>query len=78
MTHLYKYILEEKTPIHLYYSSAYYEEPSADKMDLKGWLGSDLIFDIDSDHYPGCDKTLSICIGSGEIYEGKVKECNDG
>ncbi len=78
MTLLYRYILEEKTPLHLYYSSAYYEDPSADKMELKGWMGSDLIFDIDSDHYPGCSDVLSICLGSGEVYGEKIKKCSDG
>lgn len=72
---LYNYILSEKTPIHLYYSSAYYESPSADKMDMKGWLGSDLIFDIDADHYPGCDKILYICISENKVYEEKVSQC---
>jgi DNA primase small subunit len=37
------------TPAHAYYSAAYYEDPEA-PMAKKGWLGSDLIFDIDSDH----------------------------
>ncbi|MCD6480148.1 hypothetical protein J7L65_05120, partial [Candidatus Bathyarchaeota archaeon] len=32
-----------------YYSSAYYENPEAE-MERKGWLGADLIFDIDADH----------------------------
>ncbi len=77
MTLLYKYILNTKTPIHLYYSSAYYEDPTADKMELKGWLGSDLIFDIDSDHYPGCDRVLSICISTNEVYDGKIKMCRN-
>lgn len=62
ITHLYNFILNEKTPLHLYYSSAYYESPSIKKMELKGWTGSDLMFDLDSDHYPGCGKILSICI----------------
>jgi DNA primase small subunit len=39
------------TPAHAYYSAAYYEDPEA-PMAKKGWLGSDLIFDIDSDHIP--------------------------
>lgn len=75
MTHLYNFILNEKTPLHLYYSSAYYESPSIDRMELKGWMGSDLLFDIDSDHYPGCDKVLSICISENRVYEGKLKTC---
>jgi DNA primase small subunit len=38
-------------PAHAYYSSAYYEDPSAE-MGKKGWMGADLIFDIDADHLP--------------------------
>lgn len=40
-------------PAHVYYSVAYYEYPSASKMNEKNWLKADLIFDIDSDHLPG-------------------------
>jgi DNA primase small subunit len=43
-------------PSDVYYSCAYYENPEVD-MDKKGWLGADLVFDIDADHIPtGCDK----------------------
>jgi DNA primase small subunit len=43
-------------PSDVYYSCAYYENPEAD-MDKKGWLGADLVFDIDADHIPtACDK----------------------
>jgi len=39
-----------------YFSCAYYENPEAD-MEMKSWLGADLIFDIDADHIPtSCDK----------------------
>ena len=37
------------SPSDVYYSSAYYEHPE-EPMGRKGWLGADLIFDIDSDH----------------------------
>ena len=39
-------------PAHVYYSSAYYNEPSLQPMQAKveGWLGADLIFDLDDDH----------------------------
>lgn len=37
-------------PAHVYYSSAYYAEPSAPSMGDKGWYGADLIFDLDADH----------------------------
>ncbi len=39
------YMLRE-VPADIYLSNAYYSNPSAE-MDLKGWLGADLIFDID-------------------------------
>jgi DNA primase small subunit len=45
------YIVSE-TPAHIYYSSAYYERPYEEKMEEKGWIGADLIFDIDADHLP--------------------------
>ncbi|MFX0170063.1 MAG: DNA primase small subunit domain-containing protein [Candidatus Hodarchaeota archaeon] len=38
-------------PAHTFYSAAYYDEPDAPQMPLKGWRGADLIFDIDADHY---------------------------
>jgi len=38
-------------PSDVYYSSAYYERPE-EQMGRKGWVGADLIFDIDSDHIP--------------------------
>jgi DNA primase small subunit len=41
-----------------YYSTAYYEDPSAATMHDKGWLGADLIFDLDADHVEGA-KDLS-------------------
>ncbi|AIY89574.1 DNA primase catalytic subunit PriS [Geoglobus acetivorans] len=44
--------LIKNTPLHAYFSSAYYEKPDAEKMDDKMWKGADLIFDIDADHLP--------------------------
>ncbi|MEA2076121.1 MAG: DNA primase catalytic subunit PriS [Euryarchaeota archaeon] len=41
--------LRENAPAHAYYSTALYEYPAAD-MAKKGWLGADLIFDLDADH----------------------------
>jgi DNA primase small subunit len=40
----------EKAPRHIYHSAAYYERPGEEDMERKGWLGADLIFDIDGDH----------------------------
>lgn len=42
----------EKTPLHTYYSTAYYSNPEAPMKD-KDWLGADLVFDLDADHLPG-------------------------
>jgi DNA primase small subunit len=42
--------LEQESPRHVYYSSAYYRNPSAATMSAKEWLGADLIFDLDADH----------------------------
>lgn len=48
--------LSETVPSDVYYSSAYYENPDFE-MSKKGWLGADLVFDIDADHIPTpCNK----------------------
>jgi DNA primase small subunit len=48
--------LKGSVPRDSYVSCAYYEDPLAE-MDRKGWLGADLIFDIDADHIPTpCNK----------------------
>lgn len=48
--------LRSFVPKDAYYSCATYETPEAE-MERKGWLGADLIFDIDADHVPtSCDR----------------------
>ncbi len=47
-----KKFLVDNVPKHAYYSTAYYLNPSAQDMGDKGWLGADLIFDLDADHVP--------------------------
>jgi DNA primase small subunit len=48
--------LGDSVPRDAYFSCAYYEDPEAE-MEKKGWLGADLVFDIDADHIPTpCDK----------------------
>jgi DNA primase small subunit len=42
--------LADEAPRHVYYSSAYYRQPDHTAMSEKGWLGADLIFDLDADH----------------------------
>jgi DNA primase small subunit len=48
--------IKEKHPAHSYYSSAYYQNPDAQKMQEKNWMGAELIFDLDSDHLPNAEK----------------------
>ncbi len=51
-----KLVLKDTVMSDVYHSCAYYENPDFD-MDKKGWLGADLVFDIDADHIPtSCDK----------------------
>ncbi|MEF8879580.1 MAG: DNA primase catalytic subunit PriS [Candidatus Thermoplasmatota archaeon] len=47
--------LKEKHPAHCYYSTAYYKTPDAATMQEKGWMGAELVFDLDSDHLPNIE-----------------------
>ena len=62
-----KKFLPERSPSHVYYSSAYYEDPAV-PMAEKKWQGADLIFDLDADHVAGAEKM------SYEEQLRKVKE----
>jgi DNA primase small subunit len=42
--------MESQVPSHSYYSTAYYRTPDAPTMEEKGWMGAELIFDLDADH----------------------------
>ena len=70
--------LLKSTPSDVYYSSAYFERPEAE-MDAKGWLGADLVFDIDADHIPTpCDKHHDMwqCRNCGALGRGtKPTKC---
>jgi DNA primase small subunit len=60
-------------PSDIYYSSAYYARPDADEMKEKGWLGADLVFDIDADHIPTpCEKIHDSwsCLNCGLLGRG--------
>lgn len=68
--------LKTTVPSDVYYSSAYYERPE-EKMEEKGWLGADLIFDIDADHIPThCDKVHDswACKNCGTVGKGPSPE----
>ncbi len=63
--------LQKFIPLDAYYSCAYYENPEAD-MEKKGWLGADLIFDIDADHIPTmCEQLHEEWICSNCKFSGK-------
>jgi DNA primase small subunit len=70
--------LKTIVPSDVYYSSAYYERPEED-MKGKGWLGADLIFDIDADHIPTpCAKVHDtwVCSNCGAVGRGvSPKKC---
>ncbi|HJK10088.1 MAG TPA: DNA primase catalytic subunit PriS [Methanocorpusculum sp.] len=57
--------LKTMIPAHVYYSTAYYARPGAGQMSDKGWLGADLIFDLDADH---------IVRGPYDVMLARVKE----
>ena len=73
--------LSTVVPSDVYYSSAYYERPEED-MRQKGWLGADLVFDIDADHFPTPCPTVHdfwVCTGCGASGKGKhPSKCSCG
>jgi len=70
--------LKTIVPSDVYYSGAYYERPE-EEMKGKGWLGADLIFDIDADHIPTpCGKVhdIWVCSNCGAVGRGESpKRC---
>jgi DNA primase small subunit len=70
--------LERVIPSDVYYSSAYFERPERE-MEEKGWLGADLVFDIDADHIPtpcAKDHDRWVCTSCGTTGRGLVpKQC---
>jgi DNA primase small subunit len=61
-------------PADVYFSCAYYEDPEAE-MEKKGWLGADLIFDIDADHITtSCNKVHDDWTCGGCGFSGKGME----
>lgn len=50
--------LWKRVPMHSYCSSAYYKDPAITPMAVKeeGWMGADLIFDLDADHLKDAEK----------------------
>lgn len=52
----YTTFLRRRAPWHLYYSTAFYQKPTERRMVDKGWLGAELVFDLDADHLPDADQ----------------------
>ena len=66
--------IRDLAPAHVYFSTAYYQDPTA-SMDQKGWLGADLVFDIDADHLDTPCKIVHDdwkCKGCGAIGKGSA------
>ncbi len=60
-------------PSDVYYSTAYYQHPDLE-MERKGWLGSDVVFDVDADHIDTpCKEThdMWVCTSCKETRRGK-------
>ncbi len=75
-------LVEDTAPSDVYYSTAYYSNPE-EEMEQKGWLGADLVFDIDADHIPTSCKeehdrwTCKTCGRSGKGAAPQVcKSCH--
>jgi len=67
----FRVVLADTVPSDVYHSCAYYDNPDFD-MDKKGWIGSDVVFDIDADHIPtACNKIHDEfrCVACG--FEGR-------
>ncbi len=64
-------------PRDLYHSCSYYLFPDR-PMEDKVWQGSDLIFDIDIDHIPGCkSEKIRICRKCSIAYKSNTKFCDN-
>jgi DNA primase small subunit len=64
-------------PSDVYYSIAYYDQPDAADMNAKGWVGADLVFDIDADHLQTpCNKVHDewSCVKCGFVGRGAAPE----
>ncbi|HZY47837.1 MAG TPA: DNA primase small subunit domain-containing protein [Candidatus Bathyarchaeia archaeon] len=71
-THIVLGAIRDLVPAHVYFSTAYYRDPTAG-MEQKGWLGADLVFDIDADHLDtSCKPTHDSwkCKGCGAVGVG--------
>jgi len=63
-----------EVPAHAYHSAALYERPGAPTMREKGWLGADLIFDLDADHLRNAPPTYSEMLDLVKVETEKLLE----
>jgi len=56
-----KKLIISKGAAHVSISTASYDRPDAPRMEEKGWRRADLQFDIDVDHFEGCQGMYKIC-----------------
>lgn len=74
----FKGYLIKNAPMHAYCSGATYSEPDNLQMQDKGYLGCDLLIDIDVDHFfTPCKDTHDIwqCKECGESGKGMIEKC---
>ncbi|UPM42171.1 DNA primase small subunit PriS [Halocatena salina] len=62
--------LVDTCPRHVYFSAGQYDDPGTHSMEDKGWRGSDLVFDLDSDHLPNVDPET-------DTYAEMLSTCKD-
>ncbi|MCS7126261.1 MAG: DNA primase small subunit PriS [Aigarchaeota archaeon] len=70
--------LKKNTPLHVYHSAAFYTYPSA-PMEEKGWLGAELVFDIDADHLNTLCKRehdFKVCSRCFTPYPKQLSRCD--
>ncbi|MEM0349006.1 MAG: DNA primase small subunit PriS [Candidatus Caldarchaeum sp.] len=70
-------MLVREAPLHVYRSAALYQYPQA-PMEEKGWLGAELIFDIDADHLETSCKQghdYYLCLSCGRRTGEKTQRC---
>lgn len=71
-----KFFMATRVPRHSYYSTSYYRYPAKPEMDLKEWLGAELIFDLDADHLAGADD-MTYSEMMVEIRREMISLCDD-
>ncbi|MFX1526098.1 MAG: DNA primase small subunit domain-containing protein [Promethearchaeota archaeon] len=71
--------LVKESPKHVFSSGTIYQKPDFPEMQLKGYQGCDLIFDIDVDHfYTPCkeEHDIWICKECNKIDKGMTEKCS--